>query len=222
MKNSKILRGAVALSIALTTTTICHAAQSTDTEASGTQSAGTQAIGQTASGNLADLFQQIRADVKAAKTASPEMLTRLDEFVSKIDLELQTKPANATALETLRGEALQLRSQISKSLGYEIGFTNQLETQSMMGNMVPAPINGTVMSDTVIGEQVIGSTPMSSGSFSGGFSGGGGGLSGGGGGGGSFGGGGGGLVALGLGAAGLAVGISNDNDNPGTPASPSR
>ncbi|MGB7326923.1 MAG: hypothetical protein WBD31_18750 [Rubripirellula sp.] len=218
MKNIKNISSAFALSIALATCSTSIAAEEATIEA----------IGQKVEAklSLADSFEQIREAVASAETANPAMLARIDKLVSQIDAELATEPANADKLTYLRERALRLRAQISKSLGNNTELVNQLGGElmptPMMGDAVP--MSGNIISDQLISEQPLGSQGVSMGGTYGGgtFSGGGGGgFSGGGGGGGGIGGGGfGTLAAFGGIAAAIAIGASDD-DNPGTPASPS-
>ncbi|TWU49714.1 hypothetical protein [Rubripirellula reticaptiva] len=212
MKNIKNISSAFALTIALATCSTSIAAEEATIEA----------IGQEVEAKLSltDTFEQIRADVASAKTANPAMLARIDKLVSQIDAELATKPDNADQLNYLRERVLRLRGEISKSLGYDTELVNQIG-----GELMPTPMMGDVvpMDGQIISDQPLGCLDGScGGSISGGgFSGGGGGgFSGGGGGGGIGGGGFGKLAAFGGIAAAIAIGASDDND-PGTPASPS-
>ncbi|TWU60316.1 hypothetical protein Poly51_05910 [Rubripirellula tenax] len=217
MKNLKTIGGALALSFTLATSSTQATAE--ELTALSIEPTRVELVE-----NFSDTLHAIRADA-AASLANPAMLVRVNKLISAIDAELATEPANAEELTELRENAIKVRNQLGKTLGLT-GTDLVMQNCADCGGSVldAAPMGGSIISDTVIGEQVIGSSTISSGYSGGSFGGGGGGgFSGGGGGGGGLLQGGGGMLSLGLGAAALAVGISNgDDSSPGIPASPSR
>lgn len=197
MKNFRTLGAAAALAIASTAGMNAHAvapvAASIEQAPVYTQS------------QLAEALEQIRI----ANTAGQEaigLLARIDTLVEQIDALVQTNPASGEELAKLRREALLVRAELT-------GLSP--EEAAKATDLVGCLDCGLALSHS----------PIFGGEGGGGIAGGGGGggFAGGGGGGAVGGGGIGGFAAIGLGAAGLAVGLSDDNNNnsPGTPASPS-
>ncbi|QDT05894.1 hypothetical protein K227x_42990 [Rubripirellula lacrimiformis] len=203
MKTLRILSAALALSIAFASGT-GHAA---DTSVANLTAVADVHVQQTPA-QLTDRLNQIIADVKAAPTANPAMLARIDSLVSDIDFAIQSKSANTEELSGLRQKALKLRSIVSKTLAGEIENGTQLVNQ-IVQEFPAGTASSTPSLDGSMGGNSGTSMPASSG------------VSGGGGGGAAGGMGGlGGLAALG--AVGAVAATTNDDDEPGVPASPSR
>ncbi len=212
MKTLRTLSASAALAIAATAGVNVYAA------APSTEPAKQVAL-QTPS-ELAYSLQQIRVDNIAGKTVV-SLLARVDALVEQIDAFVLANPESAAELAELRKKALLVRAQLASGEATDLVMQDCVDC-APVADFAPAPMDGTIIGDPILGESIMGA-PMMTGN--GGFvSGGGGGGFAGGGGGGLLGGGGiGGFAAIGLGAAGLAVGLANDdnNNNPGPPASPS-
>jgi hypothetical protein len=157
----------------------------------------------TASTDLTQVVDELRQELKADQTSCKEMLSKIDAAIAQVDSALDIGVADETKYLGLRDELVELR----------------LDLPCLADELAQADA-GQVVSDTLLSEQVIGEDVV--GGPSGGMVGGG--SSGGAGGGAGGAGGGGGLGPLAIGGLAAAIAIPaalSGDDDPGTDASPS-
>ncbi|TWU43153.1 hypothetical protein Q31b_21910 [Novipirellula aureliae] len=155
--------------------------------------------------DLATIVSELREFSADESVACEEKIARIDSAIAKLDEMLDAKPENQADILVVRDQLLEIRRSLKCS-------AHQLANcPDCMGSSVMDP---PMMDMGMVGVAESGFTPMSSGGSSGFMSGGGGG---------AIAGGGPRLGLLaGLGAAiAIPLAISDDDDEPGTPASPS-
>lgn len=183
------------------------------------------------------VYLDIAADAKSGQFPGDVLLQRIDALIIRIDHELAMGVSDQLELIKVRNASLKVRDQIEAVASSNANGVRLIQiTSAPMVDAVSAPAAGSVLSDQLLSEKVVSSTPLtvqsgpiagsapvaSGGTFSRGGLTGGGGFSGGGGlGGGGFGGIGGRPLLLGGIAAAVAIPLSvdDDDDDAGVPSS---